>query len=388
MKRLDEVEPRIAINSDNTPGDRDTLFKITEPGSYYLTTNITSDNRHAILIDADDVTLDLMGYRIWSSLAGVLGVYPDYDGIHIMPDHKNIEIKNGIIASARRNEGKMVWRGFLNGIFAPDVPDSEPVVNSNNIRIIDVRIADCRQSGIYISGGNSTVKDCIVVNNDSHGIYVTGANSTARGCTVANNDSEGIHLGGHSLARNNTVSDNGSYGLRTERGSTVIDNTVYRNENDGIYTWGSCTVTGNSSYENNGNGINPSGSSTVIGNTVSRNGYSGITAGQWCIVKDNTAFANNTRELNTSAGIRTEPYCLIKGNIASVNKVNNFYIRHYCSVENNVAIGSAGSSDTGNGINFSGEGTFYANNRAIKNDVNYAGSVPTGARDGGGNYSD
>jgi len=40
-KTLTEVEPRTAINTTNTPGDADSLFKITQPGSYYLTGNIT-----------------------------------------------------------------------------------------------------------------------------------------------------------------------------------------------------------------------------------------------------------------------------------------------------------------------------------------------------------
>ena len=38
-KTLDQVEPRIAINSTNTPGDADSLYKITQPGSSYLTGN-------------------------------------------------------------------------------------------------------------------------------------------------------------------------------------------------------------------------------------------------------------------------------------------------------------------------------------------------------------
>ncbi|MBU6412576.1 MAG: hypothetical protein KGS45_03815 [Planctomycetes bacterium] len=39
-KTLTEIEPRIAINATNTPGDFDSLYKITQPGSYYLTANI------------------------------------------------------------------------------------------------------------------------------------------------------------------------------------------------------------------------------------------------------------------------------------------------------------------------------------------------------------
>ena len=66
-KTLTEVEPRIAINAANTPGDADSLFKITQPGSYYLTGNITGVvGRHGIEIavpaNGPSVTIDLMGY--------------------------------------------------------------------------------------------------------------------------------------------------------------------------------------------------------------------------------------------------------------------------------------------------------------------------------------
>src|SRR5262245_58582086 len=42
MKTLVEVEPRIAINNVNTPGDADSTFKIVQSGSYYMTGNITA----------------------------------------------------------------------------------------------------------------------------------------------------------------------------------------------------------------------------------------------------------------------------------------------------------------------------------------------------------
>ena len=32
-KTLTEVEPRIAINATNTPGDADSIYKVTQPGS-------------------------------------------------------------------------------------------------------------------------------------------------------------------------------------------------------------------------------------------------------------------------------------------------------------------------------------------------------------------
>ena len=57
MKDLDAVEPRVEINQINTPGDVDSLFKITQPGSYYLGGNVTGVvNKHGIKIAANSVT--------------------------------------------------------------------------------------------------------------------------------------------------------------------------------------------------------------------------------------------------------------------------------------------------------------------------------------------
>ncbi|HRJ49802.1 MAG TPA: hypothetical protein PKU91_04680, partial [Phycisphaerales bacterium] len=64
-KTLTEVEPRIAINAVNTPGGANSLFRITQPGSYYLTGNITGViGKHGIEIAASGVTIDLMGFDL------------------------------------------------------------------------------------------------------------------------------------------------------------------------------------------------------------------------------------------------------------------------------------------------------------------------------------
>ncbi|MCC6970990.1 MAG: hypothetical protein IT434_12295 [Phycisphaerales bacterium] len=43
-KTLAEVEPRIAINATNTPGDGANKYVISLPGSYYLTADIVGGN--------------------------------------------------------------------------------------------------------------------------------------------------------------------------------------------------------------------------------------------------------------------------------------------------------------------------------------------------------
>src|SRR6187397_3128637 len=63
MKNLSDVEPRIAVNATNTPGDADSVFKITQSGSYYLAGNITGVSaKYGVEIAASGVTLDLNGF--------------------------------------------------------------------------------------------------------------------------------------------------------------------------------------------------------------------------------------------------------------------------------------------------------------------------------------
>src|SRR4051794_28495446 len=77
MKTLDQLEPRVPVSATTTPGDATSVFKITQPGSYYLTGNITgASGKHGTFIAAGNVTLDLMGFEL-------VGVAGSLDGIHV-----------------------------------------------------------------------------------------------------------------------------------------------------------------------------------------------------------------------------------------------------------------------------------------------------------------
>lgn len=59
MKTLQEVEPRIAINASNTPGDAEALYVISAPGAYSLAANVAGvAGKHGIKIDSEGVTLE------------------------------------------------------------------------------------------------------------------------------------------------------------------------------------------------------------------------------------------------------------------------------------------------------------------------------------------
>src|SRR5262245_16845588 len=91
-KTLTEVEPRTAISPANTPGDADSVYRIAQPGSYYLTGNITGvTGKAGIEIAANNVTLDLGGF----TLSGVSGAL---SGVTAPSIQTNITIRGGIIA--------------------------------------------------------------------------------------------------------------------------------------------------------------------------------------------------------------------------------------------------------------------------------------------------
>src|SRR5438477_8418295 len=63
MKKLDEVEPRTNLQATPVPAGVNTSnanydFIITQPGSYYLSTNLGVTKTNGIQITAEGVTLD------------------------------------------------------------------------------------------------------------------------------------------------------------------------------------------------------------------------------------------------------------------------------------------------------------------------------------------
>jgi len=67
MMPIDQIDPRIPIHADALP------LAITQPGSYYLAENIVVTGP-GIIVQADRVTIDLMGFTLAS------GTGPGIDG--------------------------------------------------------------------------------------------------------------------------------------------------------------------------------------------------------------------------------------------------------------------------------------------------------------------
>jgi len=176
--------------------DGNTVYEITEPGSYVLVTDVQMTQSGACIeITASNVTLDLNGHSIIGNGAN--------DSIAILanggPD--NITIKDGII------------QNFANGIFAGE-----------GSQITGITMNGIEQQGL-VTGENS-----IIQNNVLDGVGTAGDEQSAESGFRL-----GIFAGDNSIISNNTVSGVGGpatisaslvIGIGASRNSIVRDNTV------------------------------------------------------------------------------------------------------------------------------------------------------------------
>lgn len=348
MKTLDQVEPRIPITS--------LPYTISNPGSYYLTGDLTSTS-DGIIVNADNVSIDLVGH----SLIGPGKNSGTNYGIY-MDTRSNVEIRNGTV----RDFGS---DGILEGNFSAKAH-----------RVISVRLISNGGRGAYVRGRGSFVKDCTAAENGDVGIDVFGYGSIVTGNIAYNNEGSGIHAGQGCTVTDNNAYSNTVHGIDAAAACTVTGNTVYSNQDDGIHSSSLCIITGNTAFQNQDDGIYAFGSCKVSGNTANTNNGYGISADAGSELSGNIANYNNQNDSSFHAGIRVNGACLLKGNAVSYNKQKNIYV--YSSgnvIEGNLV------TDSTIGIFFQSIGNFYTNNRASGNATSYSGSVPTGSGDGGGN---
>ena len=287
MKTLAQVEPRTPMGQDTTPSYAGYKYRITTPGSYYLTED-TDASGDGILVSSDDVTIDLQGYTLKCSNTG------NGDGIAIATINNNVEIRNGTI------------KNFKYGI-------TESHTASINIRVIGVTLVSNTERGINLIGNSNVVRDCIVADNgiSADTYYVNGinvgSNSIVTGNVVHGNGTgatasssiAAISAGSCCVVTNNTVYDNGhsSHGSGTST-------SVY-----GISTGSGCTITGNTIYDN--------------ANSAEVKYIKVLNAGEACVITQNSVYSNaNLATFTTAWGIRTGDYCLIDKNVSYDNGIN------------------------------------------------------------------
>jgi len=329
MKSLDQIEPRTPIAANTTPGDASDLFVISQPGSYYLTTNLVGvSGKNGIEITANNVTLDLNGF----ALQGVSG---SVSGIYIPGAQTNITVHNGNLSgwdpgvnSSAASSANMVFERL-------NVSASTTSFGLDIAGACVVRDCNCQHNGygIYCQGA-AVISGCTADNNSFDGILCTSSSSIS-GCTANNNTDIGIEEYYGPVSGCN-VQNNGTVGIYIISG-TVSGCVVENNGSSGIIVFFAAVVTGCYVSGNYDSGIYltaaGTGSSEVIGNTCNGNNTSGSgSAGGIFIASSNNRVEGNhvAASGNTGIAVASVPSGYINNiitkNSVSGNGANNYSV--------------------------------------------------------------
>ncbi|MBX9735454.1 MAG: right-handed parallel beta-helix repeat-containing protein, partial [Phycisphaerales bacterium] len=262
-------EPRIAINVTNTPGTATSLFRITQPGSYYLTGNITGVvGKHGIEIAASGVTLDLNGFEL-------SGVASSLSGIATEGVRNDITIVNGHVRNWGGTGIGLTVGGFgVNAIVERVTSSSNGgggvVVPGNSV----IRWSTARNNGNVGFGGAQeglTISNCAAIQNGTFGFSAVGAASISH-CTATQNTRNGISADFGSTVSDCTAVENGWEGITVFVGGTVTRCAARLNTLNGIKASNGCAIIDCTASDNVLDGINVTGNNTVRGNTCYSNG--------------------------------------------------------------------------------------------------------------------
>lgn len=342
-KTLTEVEPRIAINSTNTPGSSATssIFRITQPGSYYLTGNIiaTQTNRHVIAIAASGVTIDLNGFLI----RGLGTLQGAFDCIFGEANVERVTVRNGHIELAGR--------------------DGINFQGCRNIVIESVSAQSCLGRGIR-SGTDSIINRCTAVSNLQTGISANVKNSVSS-CTATSNGGFGISVGFGSTITNCTASNNNLRGIETEPSCIISHCSSTSNNDSGIEPSTDCTISHCTASNNGGSGIYGDFANTVVACTACENAANGIYAGFGSTVVDCSV------RNNSEYGIVCNGNSTVRGNTCASNGTDAAGANLLVTFSGDNRIEDNNCSGAFRGIEVTTSGNIILRNTCAGNDINY-----------------
>ncbi len=325
-KTLGEVEPRTAINAANTPGDATCLFRISQPGSYYLTGNVTGvAGKHAIVIASGNVTLDLGGFTL-SGPGGAGGA----SGIVNSVSLGDVVVRNGRV---------VFWPGA--GADLLNVP------GSTGCALEGLTAVGNQARGLRASH-SGRISACTAYGNQGPGIVVPSS-CTAESCNTASNVGDGFEIAGGSSLRSCTASLNSAGGFVVSGGTASFENcSATNNAGNGFVSDQGAVFAGCVAGENSGSGI-VTNSGSIVRHCMARgNALDGINVyGDACLIIENDFLGNGAGPGFPAAGVHLNAgvsRCRIEGNVLSLADIGL-----WIEGTGNFAAGNTASS---NGVNF------------------------------------
>jgi hypothetical protein len=216
-------------------------YTITAPGFYYLTKNLTSTG-NGIVVNANNVTIDLMGFTMTGP-----GTSSSY-GIYIY-NQRYVQIRNGTVTN------------FYNGIYA------ETSSNAGH-RVSNLYAVYNTHFGIWLGGDDHVIQNSNVSWNGADGIESIGMVSN-----VIASKNGGTGIGNRGLITNCMASANQGTGIANTSSpffGTMLNNISYNNTGYGFSVGSTAMVDRNTAYSNTLGNYTAGDASTVWGLNAGR----------------------------------------------------------------------------------------------------------------------
>ena len=268
MKSLGQIyaqlDPRTPLGTNTTPGDANDIFVITQPGSYFLTTNITSgltNTYNGIEILANNVTLDLNGFALLSTATNV--AFGNNYGIYIPNTQTNIIVCNGTING---------WAAGVESFSSASVS-----LVFEKLNVVNCYKGPAFAASGIITFGAAVIKGCNF-ENDFYGIYCNAFSSSAlsliEDCTVNDSAGTGILSYGPAVIKSCTANNCANTGINRNSGTGgTISGCAANGNYYGIYDGCGRDRIENNHVTGNAYGIDIGGGASntnniIIGNTA------------------------------------------------------------------------------------------------------------------------
>lgn len=350
-KTLTEVEPRTQLNSAETPGDADSVLRISGSGSYYLMSNLSGGSgRVAVEIDADNVTLDLNGYYI---RGGTL------DSIRVMPGRRQVVIRNGTLEGAGESgiDASGCTQVRVEGV-AVDNTAGDGIVVGDFGMVLNCTARNCARG--IVTGENSVVKGCTSTGNTSHGLDADQGSHVSQTAASSNSGRGIYHRGRGSIVECSALS-NGLEGIRAENTTTVQNCSSAINTGRGIYLTLNANVRGCTVWQNQSDGIVVGNHSVVASCSSTNNTGVGIQA------TNNSSVTDCTSSSNTSHGIRVFGEAMVRGNNCASNGFSTGAGAGILASGDNSRIEENNCANNSTGIEVTSSGNFIVRNSCANN---------------------
>jgi parallel beta-helix repeat protein len=404
FKTLSEVEPRIAINATNTPGDANSVYKITQPGSYYLTGNVDAPaGKSAIEIEsasADQVSIDLNGFGLLGTSATSLKGIASNVGTRVWVSNGSIRnfSQSAVVAEGTSviieklqvvNCGHPNIHAYGSGIVRDCTVEGGPGTGFDILGVFTVERCSATQVGGYgiLAVGACVISECAAVQCESVGI-ITGDDISVKGCRAIGNQNVGVRVGKGCSVIDLESSDN-LVGLDADDG-TRCRNVICRGNQVGMNLQAKCVIRDCVAIENTVLGVQAGANFTAIdcvsslNTSVNGDGFRANVDATFinCVATDNAAdgfecadsstFSGCTSNDNGGRGIFAFNASKVSGCSVNNNRGVGIFGNNGCHIENNLV---RNSQQDGISVNFSsvvignncnGDGAAAGNHGAIR----------------------